>query len=198
MNLPQGLPPLPPVPEGFDRWIDRGTKWGAECATYASTPLDAKFAGEWVVHHDDPAHGSPVHHYIEAVREPAEPSAQLFATLDPNNVEEADQPSDDHKDCRDGCRYSHDLGDGMQRVCPYGECQRNNPRFPRAEPAKDQPASDPNNLEGNGRTIEEMAAATRELNRIAPTPADKFALMFGRIGHFQLGDHTQINKTETP
>lgn len=37
---------------------------------------------------------------------------------------------------------------------------------------------DPNNLEGPGRTSEEMAAEHRELNRIAPTPADKLALMF--------------------
>lgn len=130
VNMPDNLPPLPPVPAGFDRWIDRGTDWKAECATYACTPLDAKFAGEWVTHYDAPAHGSPTHHYLEAVR----------------------------------------------------------------EPAKD----DPNNLEGNGLTREEMAASARELNRIAPTPADKFALMFGRIVHFQLGDHTQSNKTETP
>lgn len=33
-------------------------------------------------------------------------------------------------------------------------------------------------LEGPGRTPEEMAADRRELNRVAPTPADKFQLMF--------------------
>lgn len=40
--------------------------------------------------------------------------------------------------------------------------------------------TDPNNLEGPGRTPEEMAAAFRELVTVAPTPADRFALMFGR------------------
>ena len=39
--------------------------------------------------------------------------------------------------------------------------------------------NDPNNLEGLGRTREEMAADARELDRVAPTPAEKFALMFG-------------------
>lgn len=43
-----------------------------------------------------------------------------------------------------------------------------------------QPSPDPDNLEGSGRTREEMAAAARELDHIAPTPADKFALMFGK------------------
>ena len=42
-------------------------------------------------------------------------------------------------------------------------------------------ALDPNNLEDPERTREEMAADARELNRIAPTPAEKFALMFGGI-----------------
>lgn len=38
--------------------------------------------------------------------------------------------------------------------------------------------TDPNNLEGT-RTPEEIAENFRELNRIAPTPAEKFRLMFG-------------------
>lgn len=38
---------------------------------------------------------------------------------------------------------------------------------------------DPNCLEGPGRTSEEMAQNARELDAVAPTPADKFALMFG-------------------
>lgn len=36
----------------------------------------------------------------------------------------------------------------------------------------------PDCLEGPGRTEEERAADWRELDRVAPTPADKFALMF--------------------
>lgn len=37
---------------------------------------------------------------------------------------------------------------------------------------------DPNCLEGPGRTPEEVAQNARELDAVAPTPADKFALMF--------------------
>jgi hypothetical protein len=39
--------------------------------------------------------------------------------------------------------------------------------------------SDPNNLEGPPPTPEERAAMARELDAVAPTPGDKFALMFG-------------------
>ena len=39
---------------------------------------------------------------------------------------------------------------------------------------------DPNNLEGQPRTREELAENFRELDRTAPTPADKFRLMFGQ------------------
>ena len=39
--------------------------------------------------------------------------------------------------------------------------------------------SDPNCLEGRGRTPEQMAADYHALQAAAPTPADKFALMFG-------------------
>ena len=30
MNLPDNLPPLPPVPPGFDRWEYRGIGWETE------------------------------------------------------------------------------------------------------------------------------------------------------------------------
>ena len=39
---------------------------------------------------------------------------------------------------------------------------------------------DHDDLEGPGRTREETIRDTRELNEIAPTPADKFRLMFGQ------------------
>jgi len=38
---------------------------------------------------------------------------------------------------------------------------------------------DPNNLEGPPPTREERAAMARELDEVAPTPMDKFRLMFG-------------------
>lgn len=40
---------------------------------------------------------------------------------------------------------------------------------------------DPNCLEGPGRTEEEVARNARELDAVAPTPAEKFALMFGDL-----------------
>ena len=40
-------------------------------------------------------------------------------------------------------------------------------------------SEDANNLEG-ARTREELAENFRELDRVAPTPADKFRLMFGQ------------------
>jgi hypothetical protein len=39
--------------------------------------------------------------------------------------------------------------------------------------------NDPDCLEGGGRTPEQMAADHRALQEVAPTAADKFALMFG-------------------
>ena len=128
MNLPDNLPPLPPVPDGFDRWEYRGTEWkDARKAVYATVNTaisEEATADNWSLQSARPM-GARWLHYIEAVRDPAKPSAQLFATPDPENVEESDDPADDHKDCRDGCRYSYEVGDGRQRVCPYGECQRN-------------------------------------------------------------------------
>ncbi len=40
---------------------------------------------------------------------------------------------------------------------------------------------DPDCLEGPGRTREQVIADWQELDRVAPTPADKFALMFGGL-----------------
>jgi len=42
------------------------------------------------------------------------------------------------------------------------------------------PLQCPDNLEGPPPTAEERAAMARELDRVAPTPGDKFALMLGR------------------
>jgi len=40
--------------------------------------------------------------------------------------------------------------------------------------------SEPNNLEGDPPTVEERAAMARELDAVAPTPGEKFALMLGQ------------------
>lgn len=80
MNPPANLPPLPPVPPGFDHWEYRGTHWNAS---------GVKYALGWPGWLDWSVMPSAVHpsgsgcHYIEAVREPAkEPIATLPATPD--------------------------------------------------------------------------------------------------------------------
>jgi hypothetical protein len=63
-EIPEGLPPLPPVPEGYDRWVYRGTGWNTK-------GVDVVFGfhtvGEvWDVEEGVPS-GSSLH-YIEAVK----------------------------------------------------------------------------------------------------------------------------------
>ena len=63
-EIPAGLPPLPPVPEGYDRWVYRGRGWNTE-------GVDVVFGfhtvGEvWDVEEGVPS-GSSLH-YIEAVK----------------------------------------------------------------------------------------------------------------------------------
>jgi hypothetical protein len=96
MNLPANLPPLPPVPPGFDRWEYRGSFWKPKRECIWAIHDDEH---GWLYDEDDeltePVGLSPSH-YIEAVRdEPATPSAQLFATLDPENDEELGDPAKD-------------------------------------------------------------------------------------------------------
>lgn len=59
---------LPPVPEGYDRWVDRGCGWlVSRPVTYACySGVD----GEWVLHHDDFfTCGALSLRYIEAVKD---------------------------------------------------------------------------------------------------------------------------------
>jgi len=61
---------LPPVPDGYSRWVDRGCGWRVERpVTYACYPGTA---GGWVVHHDDYfTWGAQSLRYIEAVKDTA-------------------------------------------------------------------------------------------------------------------------------
>lgn len=61
--VPDGLPPLPPVPEGFDRWVYRGTGWTNDHkrCTYAHP-----HGTGWAICQCVP-HGRGDTHYIEAV-----------------------------------------------------------------------------------------------------------------------------------
>jgi len=55
--------------------------------------------------------------------------------------------------------------------------------------------NDPNNLEGT-RTPEEIAQNFRELQRVAPTPADRFRLMFGQPP--LTNDQIQLTQNRAP
>lgn len=63
--VPLGLPPLPPVPEGFSRWEYRGMGWKADLATYSCLPLGGT---KWSTWGTTPASGYQDTHYIEAVK----------------------------------------------------------------------------------------------------------------------------------
>lgn len=74
IEMPDFLPPLPPVPEGYDRWEYRGENWrcdGGPATTYAfATSADhaAKhgWPHEWVIREDRWPDGMGF--YIEAVK----------------------------------------------------------------------------------------------------------------------------------
>lgn len=92
-DLPPNLPPLPPVPPGFDRWEYRGTRWAASGVKYAYFRHETMDVNDgWLARPFDRTEASPGH-YIEAVREP---SAQLFATLDPDNGEDQHSRVESH------------------------------------------------------------------------------------------------------
>jgi hypothetical protein len=64
-EIPTGLPPLPPVPEGYDRWVYRGKRWQTEKPVmHAYSGVIAKSAWEAYIKN---AIGAPGH-YIEAVK----------------------------------------------------------------------------------------------------------------------------------
>lgn len=64
-GVPDGLLPLPPVPEGFDRWVYRGTGWtnDRKQCTYAC------YHGRWAIWSKTTPAGNVNHHYIEAVKD---------------------------------------------------------------------------------------------------------------------------------
>ena len=75
MNLPDNLPPLPPVPPGFDRWEYRGEAWKSKhhCLFGACEHGDERWWGGFERGRPMETLGSSRTHYIEAVRDkPAE------------------------------------------------------------------------------------------------------------------------------
>jgi hypothetical protein len=62
--MPRGLPPLPPVPEGFRRWEYRGKGWASNENTYYG--YSGVSSPEWIIR-SGRSSGDPGH-YIEAVK----------------------------------------------------------------------------------------------------------------------------------
>ena len=63
---PDGLPPYPPVPEGYTRWVYRGKGWKTDrrvCFAATTSPYI-----EWVVYKNGCTVGYESTHYIEAVK----------------------------------------------------------------------------------------------------------------------------------
>jgi hypothetical protein len=62
---------LPPIPEGYSRWVDRGMGWDTGCrrvpcfACAWSQPAEPV----WKVYYDDTANGVDGSHYIEAIKD---------------------------------------------------------------------------------------------------------------------------------
>lgn len=111
MNLPDNLPPLPPVPDGFDRWEYRGTEWkDARKAVYATVNTaisEEATADNWSLQSARPM-GARWFHYIEAVREPAkeQPVMVEFCGGDQSELRVAyaktlDQPASTRKEPHD-------------------------------------------------------------------------------------------------
>lgn len=63
------LPPFPPLPEGFSRWVSRGMGWKSEKRVrFASM---GRFDTDWVTFPFGCTVGYETTHYIEAVKDPA-------------------------------------------------------------------------------------------------------------------------------
>lgn len=66
-EIPAGLPPLPPVPEGYDRWVYRGTHWKTDRTPVVYALANYIRPSIWLVELNDSPWGSS-DHYIEAVK----------------------------------------------------------------------------------------------------------------------------------
>ena len=64
---PDGLPPYPPVPEGYDRWVYRGKGWRTEHKVCFASAV-ARYDTHWIVFPFGCTVGYANSHYIEAVK----------------------------------------------------------------------------------------------------------------------------------
>jgi len=67
--VPDNLLPLPPVPEGYSRWVYRGKGWKSkDHLKYAYQWVNLK---KWFILEWGKAHGYEDTHYLEAVKDPS-------------------------------------------------------------------------------------------------------------------------------
>lgn len=100
IEMPDNLPPLPPVPEGYDRWEYRG-KGASRLKRYAYYCYEAGHLG-WLgqVRTDLHSVGMPEYHYIEAVKD--EP--QEATTTEPDMVNSPPHYTTSSIECIDAIR----------------------------------------------------------------------------------------------
>jgi len=65
---PDGLPPHPPVPEGYARWVYRGKGWRTDHKVCFASAV-ARYDTHWLVFPFGCTVGYPNSHYIEAVKD---------------------------------------------------------------------------------------------------------------------------------
>lgn len=68
-NALAALPPFPPLPEGYSRWVYRGMGWKSEKRVRFAS--HGRFDTDWVTFPFGCTIGYENTHYIEAVKEPA-------------------------------------------------------------------------------------------------------------------------------
>ncbi len=81
-GAPLGLPPLPPVPEGYDRWEYRGTGWGSDSARYIFTEHgNSRWEDSIGVNR---AKGYKEFHYVEALKDakPTRDHEEIIGVID--------------------------------------------------------------------------------------------------------------------
>lgn len=85
-QMPEGLPPLPPVPEGYDRWEYLGQNGVPNPDAPQCHLMRTRFEGfEWEVFCAGNCRDT---HWCEAVRAP-----ELSATLSESQIESCDRPT---------------------------------------------------------------------------------------------------------
>lgn len=83
--VPEGLPPLPPVPEGYDCLEHRGFEWLSEGGApwFYAIKVGEKFVPQWYSGEGQKPYAASDCYYIEAVKEPLPAAPVVEPTSDP-------------------------------------------------------------------------------------------------------------------